>query len=77
MRGNRMLETRTVELPPGRSRLRFRTVMPKAGIGTIRVEFVPGYGAGMDSKAGMDRVPENDTAFAATRRASRGRLDRR
>ncbi|MGK0483889.1 MAG: putative membrane protein [Planctomycetota bacterium] len=67
MRGNRMLEARTVELPPGRSRLRFRTLMPKAGIGTFRVELMPDTGAGIGTRAGLDRVPENDTAFAATR----------
>ncbi len=60
MRGANIAESRTVELPPGRSRLRFRSLLTQGGIGDYRVEIVPGAD-------GADRVPENDSAVAATR----------
>ncbi|QDV06011.1 von Willebrand factor type A domain protein [Planctomycetes bacterium Poly30] len=60
LRGEDLLESRTVELPPGRSRIRFRTGLTEAGIGTYRVELAPGADT-------VDRVPENDRALAATR----------
>ncbi len=65
MRGANIAETRTVELPPGRSRLRFRTLLTQGGIGEYRVELAA-QGEGTPDER-MDRVPENDSAVAATR----------
>lgn len=65
MRGATIVETRTVELPPGRSRLRFRTLLAQGGIGAYQVELVPeAEGTAAEVR---DRVPENDSAAAVTR----------
>ncbi|MEM8710880.1 MAG: vWA domain-containing protein, partial [Planctomycetota bacterium] len=65
MLGSQVLETRSVELPPGRSLVRFRTLRARAGIGAYHVDLVPLPGP--DGRALEDRFPENDSALAATR----------
>ncbi len=66
MRGTDLLATRRVELPRGRTRIRFPARILRAEVADFRVELGTPETAGAPTPS-ADRVPENDIAMAAVR----------
>lgn len=68
LRGPDLLVSRRVELPRGRTRIRFPARISQAQVSDFRVELAaPDLPSESEPATSLDRVPENDVAMAAVR----------